>query len=219
VKERLQLEKDLQEINARNQDVPKEIENKKAALSTARTRILDEILFQAMADITFFFDAVGTWPEIQKVFDDDIREILGVKRTNPKETPYGFMFTMLIAGILSVQFKTGKDFRLRLNELLHYIIQSKVAAYQSDIFKSAATQGSIGQDYNRVLGWAEMLAFAMDKGDEYEIPPVVHINRSTGPTKPDKQLIKNYEVKYLKDVKRNSPNRTFDYDSKLGQIK
>ena len=78
-----------------------------------------------MADITFFFNAIGTHPNIQKVFDDDIKEILGVKRMDPKNTPYGFMFIMLVAGMLSVQFKTGKDFRLRLNELLHYIIQSK----------------------------------------------------------------------------------------------
>ena len=56
----------------------------------------------------------------------------------------------------------------------------------------------------------------MDDEDEYSIPAVVPINRSTGPL--DKEIIDAQEKKYLSDLKRNSPTRTFYYNPKLGQI-
>jgi hypothetical protein len=178
-------------------------------LSAARTRILDDVVFQAMADITFFFSVVGAHPEIQKLFDDDIKEILGVKRINPKERPYGFMFIALVSGMLLNQFKTGKDFRLRLNYYLQQMVWDKMSQYLSEIFESSAVQGSVSQDFNRVLGWTETLMFAMPKKDEYRIPEVVPVNREKGLTKDEKELIHDQNKKYQEDVKRNLPNRTF----------
>lgn len=66
------------------EEIPKEIEKEKAALSTQKTRILDDKIFQAIADIAFFFNVIGTHPEIQHEFDDDIQELLGVRRKLPE---------------------------------------------------------------------------------------------------------------------------------------
>ena len=117
IRDRLQLSKQLKDL-AGEKRIPKKLSKEAVRLGTQKNRMLNDILFQAMADITFFFSIVNFYPEIQKIFDDDIKEILGVKRVNPKNTPYGFMFIALVAGMLLNQFKTGKDFRLRLNENL-----------------------------------------------------------------------------------------------------
>jgi hypothetical protein len=178
-------------------------------LSAARTRILDEVVCQAMADITFFFSAVGAHPEIQKLFDDDIKEILGVKRLNPKDTPYGFMFGALVSGMLLNRFNTGKDFRLRLNNYLQRMVWGKMSLYLPEIFESSAVQGSVNQDFNRVLGWTQTLMFAMRKRDEYRIPEVVPISREKGPTKDEKELMQKQNKEYQEDEKRNLPSRTF----------
>jgi hypothetical protein len=209
MKRTLHNTKKLEEISTAKKDVPKDVEKEKGALSTARTRILDDIVFQAMADITFFFSVVAAYPEIKKLFDDDIKEILGVKRISPKETPYGFMFKALVSGMLVNQFKTGKDFRLRLNYSLQRMVWGKMALYLPEIFESSAIQGSVGQDFNRVLGWTEMLMFAMGKRDEYRIPEVIPVSREKGPTKHEKEMIKNQNKKYQEDEKRNLPSRTF----------
>ncbi len=205
----LHMTKKLEQINAAGKDVPKDIEKQKGALSAARTRILDEVVCQAMADITFFFSAVGAHPEIQKLFDDDIKEILGVKRLNPKDTPYGFMFGALVSGMLLNRFNTGKDFRLRLNNYLQRMVWGKMSLYLPEIFESSAVQGSVNQDFNRVLGWTQTLMFAMRKRDEYRIPEVVPISREKGPTKDEKELMQKQNKEYQEDEKRNLPSRTF----------
>jgi hypothetical protein len=201
--------KKLQQIDTAGKDVPKAVEKEKAALSAARTRILDDVVFQAMADITFFFSAVGAHPEIQKLFDDNIKEILGVKRIDPKETPYGFMFAALVSGMLIYRFKTGKDFRLRLNNYLQRMVWNKMELYLPEIFESSAVQGSVGQDFHRVLGWTQTLMFAMPKWDEYRIPEVVPVNREKGATKNENELIQDQNKEYQEDIKRHLPSRTF----------
>lgn len=126
------------------EEIPKEIEKEKAALSTQKTRILDDEIFQAIADIAFFFNVIGTHPEIQHEFDDDIQELLGVRRklpetydenygdksNNPKIPSYGFIFLALVEGILSIHSgRPGIDFRLRLTHELQRIIWYKISHY------------------------------------------------------------------------------------------
>lgn len=219
MRRRLHLANKLQKISGTGQEVSEELEHEKGALSTDKIRILDKI-FQAMADITFFFGMIDTRPDIQRIFQDDIKEILGVKRDNPRNMPYGFMFDILVSGMLLVQFPTGKDFRLRLNEQLQRRIWNKMTLYLRDIFESNTSQNMVTQDFNRVFGWTEMLMFAMEKKDEYRVPDVVTVSGSNGrPTRLEKKLIDEGEKKYLQDIKRNSPKRTFDLESISDMLK
>jgi hypothetical protein len=214
IQRRLQLSNTLKNLSDGEQ-IPKKIEREKAALSTQKTRILNEKIFQAMTDLTFFFGAVGKHTELQLEFNDDIKELLGVRRDNPKSTEYGFTFSALVGGmLLAYSGRTEKDFRLRLTHDLQRIIWSKISQYMFKVFESEYTQNSISHDFGRVIGWTEMLMFASDK-DEYRIPEVVPVHRKEygGPTREEKERIEESRKPYEKDLKRKSPHRTFDFSS------
>lgn len=216
MRRRLQQFDSIQKLGA-EEKVPEKLEKEEGALSTDKFRILPKI-FQAMVDITFFFGVMNAHPEIQKIFESDIKEILGVKRRDPKNTPYAFMFHILVSGMLLAQYPTGKDFRLRLNEQLQHLVWDKMTLYLTDIFESIASHNMITQDFNRVFGWTEMLMFAMKEKDEYRIPGVVTMSGTrtksgVRPTREEKKLIDEGETIYLKDIKRNSPKKTFDLES------
>lgn len=220
MRDRLQLEKQLSHLRGGEKEIPGELSKKTVSLGTQKNRLLNNILFQAMADITFFFKEIGRHDELRKVFDEDIKELLGVKRDLPRSyyelyinpdkpevLDYGFMFWDLIAGMLLVS--TEKDFRLRLIHKLQYIIWQKTSQYLSSVFESTNAQASIARDFTRILGWTEMLMFAMPERDEYRIPDIIPVSRKYGPTKQEKELIQGMDREYQKDLKRNLPNRTF----------
>jgi hypothetical protein len=173
-------------------------------------------MFQAMTDLTFFFGAVGKHTELQREFNDAIKELLGIRRNNPKNTEYGFTFLALVGGmLLAYSGGTQKDFSLRLTHELQRISWYKISQYLSKVFDSEHTQNSISNDFSRVIGWTEMLMFAMPEKDEYRIPEVVPQLRKElgGPTKEQKELIKEREKPYEQDLKRKYPHRTFDFSS------
>ena len=91
--------------------------------------------------------------------------------------------------------------------------------YLSEIFKSNASQKSIGEDFSRVLGWTEMLKFAIPEEDEYRIPMIVPVSREHGPNKEENELIQKMETEYVKDIKRKLPSRTFDFSSVVDIVK
>ena len=120
-----------------------------------------------MTDLTFFFSGVGKHAELQREFNDHIKELLGVRRDNPKGTEYGFTFSALVGGILlAYSGRTEKDFRLRLTHDLQRIIWSKISQYMFKVFESEYTQNSISLDFGRVIGWTEMLMFGAEKDAE-----------------------------------------------------
>jgi hypothetical protein len=54
-----------------------------------------------MADLTFFFEAIALHPELQEIFENDIKNLLGVRHSGSQE--YGFMFINLIRSIMIIR--------------------------------------------------------------------------------------------------------------------
>jgi hypothetical protein len=213
-RENIDLKERLNRVNE-EEHTSVEIEKKKAALATLRTRILDKKIFQAMADLTFFFSAVGKYPMLRKELDSPIKELLGVRRDNPREIEYGFTFWSLVGNMLLVlSGRAEADFRLRLTHELQRLIWYKVNSYRLNFFESEYTQQSIAADFGRVIGWTEMLMRAAER-DEYRIPEVAPVRRKEygGPTREQQELIKKREKSYQQDLKSRYPHRTFDFGS------
>src|SRR5437870_3613693 len=113
----------------------------------------------AMANLTFFFRCISKYPQLGEVFEDDVKDLLGVRRENPQSNNYGFIISNLLHSFLLIEEggyneKRGhnKDFRLRLNQILQEIVRAKVAVSITNVFKNENAQGAVLNDIDRV--WA-----------------------------------------------------------------
>lgn len=174
--ERLHTSRSMNELHARGEDFPRGLNLKNRSLNTKKTRILDQIVFQAMANLTFFFEAISLHPELQEVFENDIKNVLGVRHKSTQE--YGFMFSKLLRSIMLIrddshveryselERKQG-DFRLRLICILQGIVISKAERFLPTVFRNYKSEHIVWDDLARAWAWTEMLAYPVE--EEYGI--------------------------------------------------
>ena len=178
IRDRLQLAKEMEDLDAAEKEFPTEIDKRDRSLRTKKTRILDEIIFPAMADLTYFFKMVGQYPDLQILFENDTKDLLGIRRNKPLESMYGFAFFDLLCGILQIggsrynQRTESKkdDFRLRLNDLLQRIVCHKISASLTDVIKTEGARKSVLGDFERSISWTGALAYGIDQNAEKEAP-------------------------------------------------
>jgi hypothetical protein len=169
---RLKLSKEMEKIDAAGDEFSNEINSQDKSLRTKKVRILNDIVFQAMADLTFFFNSIALHSELQSSFDNDIKDLLGVRRENLQGKPpeYGFMLLSLLRSILiirDIEYKERPrnkqdDFRLKLNHILQGIVFDKVRPSLIDIFKLQEAQIAVKDDFHRVWAWTGTLASNID---------------------------------------------------------
>jgi hypothetical protein len=182
-------------------------------LPRMKVHYLDKHIFQAMADLMFFFQTVAQHKELQKVYEEDIKDLLGIRRAKPNELPYGFVFVQLISAILSLRtreyefpnedyendtLKIKRDYTLKLTHKLQEIVYDKLERYLMDVFDNLDAQKAVANDLSRVLGWVGMLASGVS--DEHNARRV---------EKDETRITYHFEIS--PDV--NRPARTFDLDT------
>ena len=59
-----------------------------------------------MANLTFFVECIAEEEELRRDFEDDLK-LLGIRRSDPLNQVYGFVFYHLVTGIL----RAGKETR------------------------------------------------------------------------------------------------------------
>ena len=150
-------------------------------------------IFQAMADLTFFFEAISSYVELQDEFESDIKDLLGIRRVNPRTTNYAFMFGSLMYSIITSSRITD-DFRLKLIHKLQVAIRAKLTTFK--VLETDKTTARVFEDIDRVLAWTEMISLRVR--DEYDFGTKV----------------------FREQANNNKPSRTFDFDAgKLLKIK
>jgi hypothetical protein len=138
----------------------------KRYLDKEKVRLLHEYVFPSMANIIFFFRSVSTYPQLKEVFENDIKDLLGVRRENPQPNNYGFIFSALVQSVLLTELDLlylreempGEDFSLRLNQILQENVRARVNLALTKVLKDPAVQRIVADDFNRALGWTSMLA-------------------------------------------------------------
>jgi len=140
------------------------LEEHKRYLDKEKVGLLDNCIFPSMANIVFFFRYISRYPELKKVFDNDIKDLLGVRRENPKKDNYGFIFSDLLQSIImpglgyyNVEKPHDKDFRLRLNQILQETVIAKTSQYLTDMFTNESIH-VVQNDFNRAEAWVEAVA-------------------------------------------------------------
>jgi hypothetical protein len=108
-----------------------------------------------MANLVLFFKSIAAYPQLGEVFEDDIKDLLGIRRNNPQLNNYGFIIFNLLQSILQIgegvyneKRSHNKDFRLRLNQLLQETVWAKVDESLTDVFKKASAQHVVADDFN-----------------------------------------------------------------------
>jgi hypothetical protein len=150
---------------------------RKRYLDKEKSKVLDQYVFPSMANIAYFFIHISETPELIEVFEKDIKDLLGVRRKNPQEQKYGYIFFKLMYSILLIAEGTYdesgasyKDFRLRLNHILQEIVWAKVDSSLTKVFKNPSAQQVVAGDFNRVYAWTRMLAESVDQTAEDNAP-------------------------------------------------
>jgi hypothetical protein len=157
---RLQISKQMDRIDAAGEEIPREIYASNKSLSTKKVRILNGIIFQAMADLTFFFETIALHPKLQEIFDLDIKDLLGVRHDSSQE--YGFMILKLLRSILMVEdvqkdYKRD-DFRLSLNYKILGIVMDKAKPFLPFVFNNVHAEHAVWDDLGKAWAWTRMLA-------------------------------------------------------------
>lgn len=73
-----------------------------------------------MINLTYFFQFVASHEELQPIFEDDIKDLLGLRRENKKKE-FGYMFHYLLKGTLEWDEHLGKR-KYRFSPVLFRII-------------------------------------------------------------------------------------------------
>jgi hypothetical protein len=162
---RLKLNETMKRVHEASEEFSVEINSQDRSLRTEKVRILDEIVFPAMADLVFFFEAITRDEDLQVRIRNDIEDLLGI-RHNESQT-YGFMFSRLLRSILAIgvaeaeetTHKSKYDFQLRLNHILQGIVLDKVRQYLPDIFKLQEARIAVKDDIRRAWAWTGTLAY------------------------------------------------------------
>jgi hypothetical protein len=212
-----------------------------ASNSSYNSRILDKIIFPAMANLTFFFKAVASHPELKERYDDNIKDLLGIRRNNPSDTAYAFMFESLISNILWVLSRSHKndseDFTLKLNHILQQIVWAKFSQRLEDTFGYNMTvHRTVTSDFDRVEGWTSMAASNVKDEYDLSIPSIYKMTLTQeqrrgmdisteeqyqaeqNRRKKENKKIFQIRNKNKKSIKANSPDRTFDIESTLAEL-
>ena len=154
-----------------------------------KVHYLDKHIFQAMANLAFFFEAIAKHPELEDIYIDDIKDLLGVRRNKSAKHLCGFMFSDFLRNILKasdlrLEREEGMqpDFRLILNHECERIVRNKVSALLAGgyerkngavglvDYKTENVRKVILDDFSRTLAWTGMLASRVEDkpGDEEE---------------------------------------------------
>jgi hypothetical protein len=142
--------------------------NHKRYLDKEKVELLNNYIFPSMSNLIFFFVSTSRYPQLRNIFENDIKNLLGVRLENPEGNNSEFAFIELIRSILLPGYGfigevkvSRKDFRLRLNQILHDIIKSMVDLALTDMRDTSAYR-IVMDDFERTVAWTKMLAHCAD---------------------------------------------------------
>jgi hypothetical protein len=128
----------------------------KRYLDKEKVNLLNNHVFQSMAYLTYFFKYVSSYESLNQIFENDIKDLLGLRIRDPESERYAFIFYDLLHSILSIDF-SNKNLQTQLIHIVQEIIKEKVEEYVDSSHKNENIKDVILADFDRVLAWTEML--------------------------------------------------------------
>jgi len=121
-------------IDTENVATPSKAQEKKSrALDRRKVYLLDKYIFPGMADLVFFIQTVNADPRLQELFEDDLKDLFGLRQFTG-DYLYSGTLARLLQGMLfdgyyhddnSVE---GVDYRTILANIIMDVVEKKLAA-------------------------------------------------------------------------------------------
>ena len=162
LEETLQIETEKQNLHNSGAKISEDLERRIKNNRRMKVYMLDNLIFPSMANLVVFFEFVANYVNLQKIFDDDIKELLlGSK------VPGHIVFRRLLDGILrwvpeenlEEEYTSSHklNFRAELYYILLFITFSRIPTILKTQIPIKVLNKLASQDLSRALAWAEIL--------------------------------------------------------------
>ncbi|MFL6395080.1 MAG: hypothetical protein ACJ708_10580, partial [Nitrososphaeraceae archaeon] len=112
---------------------------------------------------------------LNKIFENDVKDLLGIRVKDPESDEYAFLFADLLSSILSTEFHK-KGVRLGLIHILQEIIKENVEEYIDSTQKNENIKNIILGDFDRVSAWTAIFSENIDQTAEVRAHRTVNFN-------------------------------------------
>src|SRR5215217_7927190 len=156
---RLQREKNKRDPESIPEDLSDKNRRKIKNLDRMKVHILNKHIFQAMANLTFFFEYIAENSEFQEVFEDNLKELLfGSKKSDNTRSVNKSLFVnksqpifarLIEAALAWNERKDPNNFRLALIYILQNIIFQKINNFALTEFGDAFANNVVQIDMGR----------------------------------------------------------------------
>ncbi len=171
--DKLEIEKKKQLLQDAGKAIPRELEERARDNKRMKVYVLDKIIFPSMANVLAFFEYVSKNPDLQELFDDDIKELLlGHKDSGP------IIFRRLLEAILTWHtpdarkstYKSSRDLNFRA-ELFHTMLLvafHRVPSVLKSELPLQVVNTILINDLARAWAWTEILKKRTPNYDDEE---------------------------------------------------
>jgi hypothetical protein len=167
-------------LTKEGKELTKEDRAKLDELRRMKPYVLDNVIFPAMANLTYFFEALAVSKKLTEAFDDDVIELLDPSRAADAAKFSGNDMRMssirfrnnnlarLVMSMVSIHYDSSNpkkrltDFRVGILYQLLNIVGDAMDDLLSTEFSFNQVWRSAYEDYTRMKGWLALLAISVE---------------------------------------------------------
>lgn len=183
----LHIHKKREQFTKEGKELSAEDKKKLRALDKKKVDYMDNLIFPALANLTYFFEAMAASTRLSNGFEDEIEEVLDPRKSKDAAKFSGNRMRMasfqfrrnnlarLVDAALSIPMKNyerGKpitDFRVGLMYQLLEIIGDNMDRVISNEYSTSQIWHSFHEDFKKMLGWMALLTRTVkDTPKEYD---------------------------------------------------
>jgi len=183
----LHIHKKRERLTKEGKELHSEDKKKLRALDKKKVDYIDNMIFPALANLTYFFEAMAASPRLSKGFEDELEEILDPRKAKDAAAFSGNRmrmnsiqfrrnnFTRLVDAAISIPMKNyerGKpitDFRVGIMYQLLEVVGDNMDRVMSNEYSSSQIWHSFHDDFKKMTGWMALLTRTVkDTPKEYD---------------------------------------------------
>jgi hypothetical protein len=176
--DRVTLNRKIQKFKLAGEKISEDLDREDRNVRRRKVDVLDNHIFPSMANIVIFFEYLAKYPELSKLFEDDVKELFGYIKDpydTTKETEWDYsqrtdIFKRLIESILTWDKKNDlHNFRIYLiNTLEEIIYENIITLIRLDKPLAQLEKAVIHPDFMRIYSYTRIFAYQYLHSEEAE---------------------------------------------------
>ena len=175
LQERLQIEQRKDKLTLAGEELSPEEKQHLRYLQKETVRILNEIVFPSMANILYFTEMIAANKELQEIFDDDLKDLLGIRfEQKYRHKSFSPVIRRFLDALLTWNKKVDYgNFRYQIFEIIQYSMLQKIMSLSMDEFGMNIANNIVQNDFGRTWMWGELLAKRVEEDMENPHRPIL----------------------------------------------